>query len=508
MEKHHPLPFFHSDDLLRRRSAAADRIHDDSSDDHVKVKPHIMEMDFFSTDHHQDSKINTNASSSSFDVNTGLNLVSPRTASDKKSNTEMSVLKIELERLHEENRRLESMLDHITRNYNELQGQLFMAVQKQALLAINKQQVNKEGGVKGMSSHPIMSIQQSMDPRRPSTTLDVNEPSATDDKRTELSASSPANTTTSTMDVVLKDGNDDHHRTVQIQGKHVFFEDVIDQTCQKSWGTSPKSSPMVDEPKKEEEQVPNVALKKARVSVRARSEAPMIIDGCQWRKYGQKMAKGNPCPRAYYRCTMAVGCPVRKQVQRCAEDKSILITTYEGNHNHHLPPAATAMAKTTCAAAAMVLSGSTTSNDGLPNSGYFHSSLPYATMATLSASPPFPTITLDLTQGPNPVPFIRPPPSPPTFPLPLHGYPKLSALPAMQIGQQRQQHTASMVETVTAAIASDPNFTAVLAAAISTFMGSPPPPLPPSNNGNNSTTSQALPGSPQLPQSCTTFSTN
>ncbi|KAM3297725.1 hypothetical protein ACQJBY_039596 [Aegilops geniculata] len=64
----------------------------------------------------------------------------------------------------------------------------------------------------------------------------------------------------------------------------------------------------------------------------------VVKDGYQWRKYGQKVTKDNLCPRAYFRCSFAPSCQVKKKVQRSADDKTVLVATYDGEHNHAQPP--------------------------------------------------------------------------------------------------------------------------------------------------------------------------
>ncbi|KAJ0589350.1 putative transcription factor WRKY family [Helianthus annuus] len=65
-------------------------------------------------------------------------------------------------------------------------------------------------------------------------------------------------------------------------------------------------------------------------------------DEYSWRKYGQKPIKGSPHPRGYYKCSSMRGCPARKHVERCLEDSTMLIVTYEGEHNHPRLPSQSA----------------------------------------------------------------------------------------------------------------------------------------------------------------------
>ncbi|KAK4737016.1 hypothetical protein R3W88_000713 [Solanum pinnatisectum] len=79
-------------------------------------------------------------------------------------------------------------------------------------------------------------------------------------------------------------------------------------------------------------------VKEPTIIVQTTSEVDLLDDSFTWQKYGQKVVKGNPYPRSYYKCT-SQGCNVRKHVERSASDPKAVVTTYKGKHNHDVPAA-------------------------------------------------------------------------------------------------------------------------------------------------------------------------
>ncbi|KAK1401001.1 WRKY transcription factor 1 [Heracleum sosnowskyi] len=82
----------------------------------------------------------------------------------------------------------------------------------------------------------------------------------------------------------------------------------------------------------------NRANGQSRIVIQTTSLVDIVNDGYRWRKYGQKLVKGNSNPRSYYRCSNT-GCPVKKHVERASHDPKVVITTYEGQHDHTIPSA-------------------------------------------------------------------------------------------------------------------------------------------------------------------------
>ncbi|KAH9613271.1 hypothetical protein KSS87_013249 [Heliosperma pusillum] len=467
---------------------------DDQDNDEMNDKMIIGEVDFFSDDHNK-SVIKSSPNhdhhvkhDNSRDLNQTASAPDPSLHLD----VNLAVLQGELERMNAENQKLKNMLSQVSQNYNALQMHLVTLMQQQQLQKSENTQeheANIQGKTDEKKSNMVPRQFLDLGPSCNNETVEIPSQTMSDQERTQdRSTGSPKNM----MEIASRNNVSNKDVMLYDNGKGIREESPEDSETQ---GWVPNKVPKLNVPRVNspvEQAAAEATMRKARVSVRARSEAPMISDGCQWRKYGQKMAKGNPCPRAYYRCTMAVGCPVRKQVQRCADDRSILITTYEGNHNHPLPPAAMAMASTTSAAASMLLSGSMPSGDGLMNPNFLaRTILPCSSsMATISASAPFPTVTLDLTHSPNPLQMQRPivPQIPPNFFASMpqifgqallnnNNQSKFSGLhtsSSQQIDPPNNNQNAGFADTLsaaTAAITSDPNFTAALAAAISSIIG-------------------------------------
>eukprot|EP00262_Sarcandra_glabra_P010883 TRINITY_DN2647_c0_g1_i1.p1 TRINITY_DN2647_c0_g1~~TRINITY_DN2647_c0_g1_i1.p1 ORF type:complete len:536 (+),score=112.23 TRINITY_DN2647_c0_g1_i1:204-1811(+) len=114
-------------------------------------------------------------------------------------------------------------------------------------------------------------------------------------------------------------------------------------------------------------------LREPTIVMQNSSEKGGLSDGYRWRKYGQKMVKGDPTPsfRSYYKCTF-MGCPVRKHVERPASGLRSVIITYEGKHNHDPPPPKNSYdppsaALLIAAAAAMSASGRGRAPNSLPD---------------------------------------------------------------------------------------------------------------------------------------------
>jgi len=271
--------------------------------------------------------------------------------------------------MNEENQNLNSMLNHMISNHDDLEKQIRSLVQeKQQLTGVDTIQIvnphhksedkfnlrilsprsaeiESNGAVSHQSyhssdchdrvremegkTHKFMDDMQLPSKKRKTNYVQL------DQSQNGMIINSSINDSPAVVSHQSYQSSDCHGRVWEMEGKKPKFMDdmllpskkrkinyvQLDQIHNVMIDSSMDDTLICDEPPKKKHSRLNKgssqqmeAAPKKIVSVRTRTNVSMISDGCQWRKYGQKMTRNNTQPRSYYRCAMAPSCPVKRQV--------------------------------------------------------------------------------------------------------------------------------------------------------------------------------------------------
>ncbi|KAK4735674.1 hypothetical protein R3W88_009935 [Solanum pinnatisectum] len=258
---------------------------------------------------------------------------------------------------------------------------------------------------------------------------------------------SKQNSSTSGAD---QDQNSDGSKKRKVENNNEIVKSSVQVLNSESSSSDEDSSPK--KPRAE-----HIKTKTSRVYMRTEpSDTSLIVkDGYQWRKYGQKVTRDNPSPRAYFKCSFAPTCPVKKKVQRSVEDQSILVATYEGEHNHSKVDTVTTTSPSSRFNPKNNLSGN-----------YTASVMPSSTTNIINTSGPKPMLTLDLAQPKtleNDVKKVHSNTSTSS----ASGHKRKSPGNDHQQHQNRPEFQHFLIEQMASSLTKDPSFQAALAAAIS-----------------------------------------
>lgn len=190
---------------------------------------------------------------------------------------QLAVLQAEIERIHGENERLRSMLSQVTNNYNALQVHMMTVMEDQKAenneehhhkhSGNNNNNNNNNVGGSGGGGGGVVVPRQFMDLGLAST-AEAEEPSLSSSEADGDRSGSPGNN----GEVRSKELELRSDEKKEYGGGGIGREESPDQGSQ-GWGSN--KVPRLN-PSKTVDQT-EATMRKARVSVRARSEAPMVI---------------------------------------------------------------------------------------------------------------------------------------------------------------------------------------------------------------------------------------